>query len=490
MPTGRIDHGSRSTAAALAAALSIVMALPAADAAAQSGSGETKEQAGRSQRQTKVRAPRPTRMGDSRAKAPAKMRGLGGVRAKAPAKMRGLGGVKIPFAKHRQLLPTRKLDLGGVRSAGPRRDVPELRTAPAPRFAPTREPVPAPASVERIIAARFVDRIPPAGGVDIAGSRGAFGEALRQHGIEDVEAGPRIRVRGGGASADADGAAQRERMLDSMYERLARSPALSAVVRERLDAAAPVDADALRREMAEQGYTEVQLGPNDYGFVRTEDPEVLRRITSKAALIVSVADGIERAGAARHRRAFEQYFNCEERCGTADVADRTVRQADWFVQRPMYSPEAEPVELSDLESAAAAWAEGEFETAAASFRSYLDKEPEDTEVRRLLGFSLLLAGRTPEGVEALGIAYEADPNLAARPLDAASFGDHRAALRRAVAEAVALGHRSREHRAWLAASVLMHAEGRGALAGRMLTRAAECGLPGEIEAEMRVALGS
>lgn len=485
MPTSRKDSGPRAARAAFAAALAIVVAFPMGQAAAQQGSDENKPYVREHRMPSTARAPRPVRMG--------------GTRSAAPRKIQRLGGAKIPFAKHRNLLPSKKLDLGGVRSAGPRpisglprNNPPDLLPAPVPDRAGRGVASPAPVAVERLIAARLVDRMNIGGGLDIDGSRRAFTESLRQHGIEGVEVGPRIRVPSGAGGVEPNAAAERARMLREIDERLAGNPSLAEAVRRRIaEQTPPTDmAEAVRREMTERGYAEVELAPGEYGFVRGADPDVLRQIVEHAGGIRSVADQIEQqAPLLRGRRPMDYVREWDDLCRDRNVTDETVRGFDPFVHRPR-PPEPEFVELTSLESAAAAWAEGEFDLAAASLRSYLDGTPEDTEVRRLLGVTLLLAGQTREGVEALGIAYETDPNLAARPLDAESFRAHRTALRRAVADAVALGHRTREHRAWLAASVLMHAEGRVVLAERMLTRAAECGLPDEIEAEMRLALGS
>lgn len=483
MSTSRNGRTPRATRTALAAAMLVLLGLPAAEAVAQTGSKDDDRQRTEAPTST-VKSQGPRRMS------------IGGSRAQGATKIKRLGGAKVPFAKHRQLLPRTRPNVAGTRaklsrpvSGLPRNEVPDNLLPPAPETA-RRPAAPAsgqPGPVERLVAARLVDRI---NGESNALSRAALEEAMRRHGIENVEIGTRIRGSSGGGDGDPEMSAARTRLLRELEQRLSANPALAEAVRREM--AQQENAGGLVQRLREQGYTEIEVGPNERIYVRSSDPTVVEKITSQIRGILTVAITLEERTTNQDAAIRAHWLREEhdESDGSREVFDRTVPNFDPFIHRLSPQPPPEPVELTDLEAAAAAWGEGEFEAAAEHFGAYLKKAPEDMEVRRLRGFALLLSGQTAQGIEALGIAYETDPNLASRPLEAEALRDHRSALRRAVANVVAVGHRSGDHRAWLAAAVLMHAEGRTALAERMLDRAAECGLPDDVEAEMRLALGS
>lgn len=421
---------------------------------------------------------------------------LGGSRVKAPRKIQGMPR-KIPFAKHPHSMRNMKLRLGGVRSQAPRpisglprNNVPDLlpetSRQPAPET-PTPTPRQGP-TPEQIVAARLIEE---AGGLR-APSRGALEIALRRSGFDDVEVGPRFRVDPGGA----DG--QRMRDLQRLPDQLAGNPVLADAVRQQISSVVtdPEALEAARREYTSRGYTEIQLGPGDIGFVKTDNPETIRRIEQRSVHIRQEADRLDRSIRESRQRGDwtrwsrwinERVIDCDERCrrGAPLGAEPMVGDLDAFVRHGSELPP--PTLAPGLEAALAAWDAGHFDVSAAELRDYLREAPDDMEFRRLLGLALLLDGQTPEGIEELAKAYETDPNLAARPLPPETFKGYESELRRAVSATVALAHRGRSHRPWLAASILMLAEGRAATAARMLDRAVKSGLPPEVETEMRLA---
>lgn len=142
--------------------------------------------------------------------------------------------------------------------------------------------------------------------------------------------------------------------------------------------------------------------------------------------------------------------------------------------------------LQPAQWAAKALREGRFQDAAESYAEYLSAYPDDSAAMRLLAVALLLDAKTKEGIELMGKAYDADPSLASAPLSRDVLPAKPDALRKAVNATVAAANRTNTARAWLAASVLMQAEGRDDQAARMLARAAERGLDAGLVREFKV----
>lgn len=150
--------------------------------------------------------------------------------------------------------------------------------------------------------------------------------------------------------------------------------------------------------------------------------------------------------------------------------------------------EEEAVELTDLELALVFMRRNEPEEAARWFESHLRAFPNDVEVMRSYAAALIGAGRMADGVAMLAYAYDAVPGLASRPMERSLWGDSPARLRRAVEDAVRYAQRTPSASAWLTVTVLIQAEGRDAVALRMLERAESLGLGPAVADRLRLRL--
>ncbi|GJM18373.1 MAG: hypothetical protein DHS20C14_05860 [Phycisphaeraceae bacterium] len=158
---------------------------------------------------------------------------------------------------------------------------------------------------------------------------------------------------------------------------------------------------------------------------------------------------------------------------------------------PGYSPpipEPEPVVLTLMEEAGLELGFGEAERAITLYSQHLDADPEDMAAVRGLGVALVAVGRGEDAAATIRYAYVTDPALAGEPLGAWIAGDDARDLRRLVTDAVKHANRNDSASAWLTVAVLMQAEGRLAVALKMLDRAEERGLDLEVARAMRGAL--
>jgi tetratricopeptide (TPR) repeat protein len=146
----------------------------------------------------------------------------------------------------------------------------------------------------------------------------------------------------------------------------------------------------------------------------------------------------------------------------------------------------EPMSL--LESADRDLRSGLAAKAIQEYQDHLKSNPEDGAAMRSLGVALMQSRRAAEGVAKISAAYEMDPTLAARPLDASALNDGDTVLRDLVPAAVAQAHRARSGGPWIAVAALMQAQGRTEAAARMVARAKENGAPEKVIAEFALAL--
>lgn len=149
---------------------------------------------------------------------------------------------------------------------------------------------------------------------------------------------------------------------------------------------------------------------------------------------------------------------------------------------------AEPV-AGPLERARVAQLAGRPDVAAAALREHLSERPDDLEVRRELGLTLMSRGDVGEGLTDLLWAYDLDPSLAERPFDAAATGFGRAALSNALSRVLVQAKRHGEGRSYFAAAVINQARGERIPARRLLERAEAAGHRTEATAALRAALG-
>ncbi|MEM7630319.1 MAG: hypothetical protein AAF356_13015 [Planctomycetota bacterium] len=160
-------------------------------------------------------------------------------------------------------------------------------------------------------------------------------------------------------------------------------------------------------------------------------------------------------------------------------------------------PEPTARELAD-----GALAAGAFGAAAGLYRDLLEAGGDEAlaagevgEVMRLLGVALLGSDERDErldGISVVRLAHEQYPELAREAVPMWVFGGSVSRVRGVLRDVVAEGHRAggeaESASAWLSAAVLMQAEGRDAVALKMLDRASAGGFAGEGEAALRRAL--
>jgi len=161
----------------------------------------------------------------------------------------------------------------------------------------------------------------------------------------------------------------------------------------------------------------------------------------------------------------------------AEIAERdsTLRAED--IQR-----------LPIVERANLALASGYVEDATRVFREHLVAQPDDATSMRGLALSLLYERDLQRGTAMMLSAYQADPSLAIRQIQAGWLPDAGGGLRDRVTETVNFAHRTKRPEAWLAVLVLMQAEGRPEVALKNLDKAREAGLDPTILAQLEAAL--
>lgn len=149
-------------------------------------------------------------------------------------------------------------------------------------------------------------------------------------------------------------------------------------------------------------------------------------------------------------------------------------------------PEPEP--LTAYETAVFWMMEGEAEQAVGWYRAHLEKNPDDMLAMREYAAAMLEANRTLDAVAVMAYAYDLSPGLSTRAMDAGLWGGSPLRVRRSVVKAVRMAHEAGTGHAWLLVAVLMQAEGRDAVALRMVDRALELGLNPAIGDGLRLEL--
>jgi hypothetical protein len=146
------------------------------------------------------------------------------------------------------------------------------------------------------------------------------------------------------------------------------------------------------------------------------------------------------------------------------------------------------VPLSALEEAIIALDADRPEVATPRLREHLMSNPDDAEVRRLLGLALLMDGELPEGLAEMAGAYAADPGLAASPIDIKAYRIRGAALTEATSRLVGHAKRNGSAVGYFGAAVIHQARGDLASARRMMDLAIKGGLAPELASPMSGAL--
>lgn len=125
-----------------------------------------------------------------------------------------------------------------------------------------------------------------------------------------------------------------------------------------------------------------------------------------------------------------------------------------------------------------------------AYREYLARYDTDGDVMRRLAVALLADGKTSEAIAMMAMAYDTDPTLASRPLDAASIGHGATDLRNRANQAMTYATSNKTASSYLTVAVLMQADGRMDSARRVLQRAVEQGLEARIGDPLRAAMAA
>ena len=120
------------------------------------------------------------------------------------------------------------------------------------------------------------------------------------------------------------------------------------------------------------------------------------------------------------------------------------------------------------------------EAAIGAYGVHLEEFPEDWVAVREMAVALLERRRVNDAVKLMHAAYLQNPELGIMPINGLLLGKSKEPLRKLVVRAVNATHREPSAEGWLMVSVLMQAQGRTELAGKMLDRAVELGLDTKI----------
>ncbi len=259
----------------------------------------------------------------------------------------------------------------------------------------------------------------------------------------------------------------------------------------------PVDLETARQQYHEQGYMEGTLNNGDVVFIKSPDWGTFYE--SMARLNGQISE----------REVYPDRDGCccccsddPYRHSPTDLIFEPGGSIDTFLavgmlDRPPF-PAAPPpsaaeearLRMTPVERADLALREGRAEEAVKQYQAYFTGDPEsgeDSIAMRSYAIALMSAHRQEEGLKKLLAAYEMDPDLAWRVVDAGSLKDDNA-IRELVTAAVATANRSKGAKEWLGVVVLMQAQGRKDLAVKMLDRAKERGLSERIVAEFALSL--
>lgn len=144
---------------------------------------------------------------------------------------------------------------------------------------------------------------------------------------------------------------------------------------------------------------------------------------------------------------------------------------------------------SALTRADFAFAADEPEVAATLYREHLAATPDDLGARVRLAITMLETGDVAEATKEIHAIYETDPSLADVSLGVIVGGWSGPRLRAAVTKAVTHANRTGEASAWMTVALLMEAEARPELAGKMLERAKGAGLDPVLSSRLAAMIG-
>jgi hypothetical protein len=155
---------------------------------------------------------------------------------------------------------------------------------------------------------------------------------------------------------------------------------------------------------------------------------------------------------------------------------------------PMQPQPSMSAPRTPLERASDMLSTGDAKGAVNAFQAYLKQNPNDADAMRLLGLSLLDAGRMVDGIAMFGMAYRSDSTLPTRPFSVDVFSGGAAKTRQYLNRVSAHANRDGSATSWLTLASFMQAEGRDKQARAMIERARKAGLEPQIVQEMTSAL--
>lgn len=159
-----------------------------------------------------------------------------------------------------------------------------------------------------------------------------------------------------------------------------------------------------------------------------------------------------------------------------------------YVTQPT-QPAAQSEPLTPIERARVLLRFEQSQEAVAALREHLRDDPEDAPAMRLLGLALIESGDPAQGAAVLALAYRTDPTLAGNPADLDLFAGRPGRARSMIDRSMQYAARANSASGWLAATVLLHADGRAAAARRVLERARESGLESEVYDRLSAQVG-
>lgn len=135
-----------------------------------------------------------------------------------------------------------------------------------------------------------------------------------------------------------------------------------------------------------------------------------------------------------------------------------------------------------------AMSEGRAQDAITILTALAIREPADADVLRRLAVAHAASGNVKGAAQTMMRAYTLDAGLCTSPMNAKSYGLSATRWRRLILDTVSTGHKSNRPDLWFLAATLMQAEGRPGPAKRMMDRAIDSGIEGDLGRRMQAAL--
>lgn len=158
--------------------------------------------------------------------------------------------------------------------------------------------------------------------------------------------------------------------------------------------------------------------------------------------------------------------------------------SQYYPPAPVPAPAPQAPQLTAMEAATELMQSAQYADAARAFKEHLKDQPDDTDAQRSMGVALLLAGKTRDGIEAIGRAYNTNPALGATPLDTDELAVTPTQLRELSGQVITMSRRLASANGFITAAMLMQSRDRADLARKMLDDAKASGLDREVHARL------